>query len=100
MKGYQPITCLTINQDDSMIMLGRADKRILFLQAQTGKVLASIAQHDDGIETVAFSTSMPYAASGGIDGKIIIYDLTNMQVRHTVTANEEAVCHKNTHHNS
>lgn len=44
-----------------------------------------VAGHTDSIEAVRMSPSMPYSATGSVDGNLIIWDNTSLSVRSTCT---------------
>ena len=47
----------------------------------TGEIVGCIGEHGDSCEAIAFSRTMPIAASGGTDAKIFIYDLKDFSIR-------------------
>lgn len=51
--------------------------------AETGKLLATLPAHDSSVESVGFCGPMPLAASGGMDGKMCIWDLGGLTCRQT-----------------
>ena len=50
--------------------------------------MGCIGDHGTSCEAIAFSKTMPIAASGGMDAKIFIYDLKDMSIRSTVDLSE------------
>ena len=50
--------------------------------------MGCIGEHADSCEAIAFSKTMPIAASGGMDAKIFIYDLKDLSIRLTVDLSE------------
>lgn len=42
-----------------------------------------VTGHTDSIEAVRMSSSMPYSATGSVDGNLIIWDNTSLSVRST-----------------
>lgn len=48
------------------------------VEQQSGQIVASMSAHSEGVEALAFcqSPALPFMASGGIDGKVVIYDTT------------------------
>lgn len=51
--------------------------------AESGKLLASLPAHEDSVEAASFCECMPLAATGGMDGKLCIWDLNTYGLRHT-----------------
>lgn len=52
-----------------------------------GTIVASMAVHEEGVESLSFSMSpmLPLLASGGVDGKLVLYDASrNFAVRKTI----------------
>lgn len=63
--------------------------------SQSGQIVAAMAAHSEGVETLAFcqSPALPFMASGGIDGTVVIYDHSRgFAIRKTINeAHEGAV---------
>ena len=51
--------------------------------AESGKLLATLPGHDLSIESAGFCDALQLAASAGMDGKLIIWDLGSLAQRHS-----------------
>jgi WD40 repeat protein len=87
-----PITCIEAHPDKklSVFMSGSMDGTVALCNYTTGKILSKIEAHEGGVEAVAFCNSNPWAASGGIDGKISVWDV-NTGASRTSFAHEDVV---------
>jgi len=80
-----PITCLGVHPAQPVFLCGAADGTLKLGHAENGKVLALLSAHDSSVENVDFCDCMPLAVSGGMDGRLCVWDLTSFQLRHTCT---------------
>jgi WD40 repeat protein len=48
------------------------------------KVLGALVAHTETLECVGMSGDFPFAASGGIDTKLVVWDLNTLQPRNTL----------------
>ena len=71
-----------------VILSGDEDGRVFASQYMTGEINGVIGEHTDSCESITISTTQPIACSAGIDCKIHIYDLTNFQLRLSVTVGQ------------
>jgi len=76
------ITCLAAHPSHPVIMFGMDDGKLKLAQVETGKVLANLAAHENSIESTGFCACLQLAASGGMDGKLCIWDLNTFALRH------------------
>eukprot|EP01027_Heterolobosea_sp_BB2_P008699 GEZU01012909.1.p1 GENE.GEZU01012909.1~~GEZU01012909.1.p1 ORF type:complete len:391 (+),score=87.71 GEZU01012909.1:67-1239(+) len=68
--------------DPSVILSGAQDGSIALVHAEHNKILGvAKSHHSDSVESVAWSTTLPYFASGSMDGKLCIWDANTMQPR-------------------
>ncbi|KAJ3189211.1 hypothetical protein HDU85_002836 [Gaertneriomyces sp. JEL0708] len=79
-----PITSLAIHHDSNLLLTGAQDGTARLVHIGNGRILAALDNHSDSVEAVGFCKCLPLAATGSVDGKISIWDITNMQLRQTV----------------
>ncbi|XP_075092098.1 uncharacterized protein LOC107812411 [Nicotiana tabacum] len=84
------LTCLTINVDSTLVLTGSKDGSAHIVNITTGRVVTSLSAHTDSIECVGFSASAPWAATGGMDNKLIIWDLQRSSPR-SICEHEDGV---------
>nr|XP_016470700.1 PREDICTED: angio-associated migratory cell protein-like isoform X2 [Nicotiana tabacum] len=77
------LTCLTISSDSALALSGSKDGSAHIVNITTGRVVTSLSSHTDSIECASFSASAPWAATGGMDNKLIIWDLQQSLPRST-----------------
>ncbi|KAH9625680.1 hypothetical protein KSS87_022715 [Heliosperma pusillum] len=77
------LTCLAISPDSSVILTGSKDNNVHMVNILTGKVIGSLTAHGDSVECVGFSLSGPWAATGSMDQKLIVWDLQHSVPRNT-----------------
>ncbi|KAI3683619.1 hypothetical protein L1987_84128 [Smallanthus sonchifolius] len=86
------LTCLTVSADSSLVLTGSKDGSVHCVNITTGKVVSSLASHTDSIECIALSTSGPWAATGSMDQKLIIWDLQHSLPRCTCEHEDGVTC--------
>ncbi|CAL8460523.1 g52 [Coccomyxa elongata] len=95
MQGQQfhptGLTALDVHADSSIVLTGAEDGSACLTNIQTGRLLGRLAGHTDSIEAVRMSSSMPYSATGSVDGNLIIWDNTSLSVRSTCMHPEAVV---------
>ena len=86
-----PVTCLDFHPcTEGLIMTGSEDNTARLISGVSGKVLGSLIAHTETLECVGMSGDFPFAASGGIDQKLVVWDLNTLQPRNTL-AHDKAV---------
>jgi len=85
------ITALAFNPDSTILLTGSADHVAKMIHAQNGKLLASFENHTESIETISFSPVLPLVATGGVDGRVSIWDVQTLRLRHTLQHNDAVV---------
>ncbi|KAK3230334.1 hypothetical protein Dsin_002215 [Dipteronia sinensis] len=78
-----PVTCLAISSDSTLALTGSKDGSVHTVNITTGKVVRSLVSHTDSIECIEFAPSPPWAATGSMDQKLIIWDLQHSSPRST-----------------
>ncbi|KAK9056445.1 hypothetical protein SSX86_023806 [Deinandra increscens subsp. villosa] len=95
-KGHfyhtEGLTCLVITADSSLVLTGSKDGSVHIVNIATGKVVSSLASHTDSIECIGLSASAPWAATGSMDKKLIIWDLQHSLARCTCEHEEGVTC--------
>ncbi|CAI9115643.1 OLC1v1016607C1 [Oldenlandia corymbosa var. corymbosa] len=87
-EGYtyhtEGLTCLSLSSDSTLALTGSSDSSVHLVNLRTGKVVGSLTNHSDSVECVGFaSSSFPWAASGGMDEKLVVWDLQYQSARCT-----------------
>ncbi|XP_073051894.1 uncharacterized protein [Primulina eburnea] len=90
------LTCLTINSDSSLVLTGSTDGSVHIVNISTGKVVSSLSAHSESIECAAFEVSSRGAysmvATGGMDRKLVIWDLQHSSPRCTCEHEDGVTC--------
>ncbi|XP_047341322.1 angio-associated migratory cell protein [Impatiens glandulifera] len=97
-QGYpyhtQGLTCLAISSDSSLAITGSKDSAAHIVNITTGKVVSSLKEHTDSIECIGLAPSVPWAATGGLDKKLIIWDLQHSSSRCVCEHEDGVTCLK------
>lgn len=81
-----PLTCVAFHSSTpGLTITGSEDNTARLVSTTTGKVLAPLVAHTETIESVGFCDVMPLAATGSLDGSIIVWDTNACQSRGTLT---------------
>lgn len=86
------LTYLTISADSTLALSGSKDGSVHMVNIITGKVVSSLVSHTDSIECIGFSRSSPWAATGSMDQKLIIWDLQHSSPRSTCDHEDGVTC--------
>nr|GMD90620.1 angio-associated migratory cell protein [Ipomoea batatas] len=86
------LTCLAISKDSTLVLTGSKDGSAHIVNIKTGKVVSSLNGHSDSIECIGLSASSPWAATGSMDQKLIIWDLQHSLPRCTCEHEEGVTC--------
>ncbi|KAI3842261.1 hypothetical protein MKW98_026051 [Papaver atlanticum] len=86
------LTCLVISSDSSLAITGSKDSSVHIVNLITGMVINSLLSHSDSVECIGLSPSHPFAATGGLDQKLIIWDLQQSIVRCTCDHEDGVTC--------
>ena len=66
------------------MLTGSEDNTARLVSGVSGKVLGTLAAHAETLECVGLSGDFPFAASGAIDSKLVVWDLNTLQPRNTL----------------
>lgn len=93
-KGHN-ILAMDIDQEKQLLVTGGDDKLIKGWSALTGANTFSLSGHDDFVTSIALSNldteGRKYLASGGRDGKVIIYDYDTRSIFFQQKLHEKSV---------
>ncbi|KAL6213837.1 hypothetical protein ACLB2K_013276 [Fragaria x ananassa] len=107
------LTCLAISSDSTLAVTGSEDGSVHIVNITTGKVVNSLLSHSDSVECIGLAPSVsphslsslllysclnncvcivPWAATGGMDNKLIIWDLQHSLPRSTCDHEDGVTC--------
>ncbi|XP_020231713.1 angio-associated migratory cell protein [Cajanus cajan] len=88
------LTCLTINSTSTLALSGSKDGSVHIVNITTGNVVDNnaLASHSDSIECVGFAPSGSWAAVGGMDKNLIIWDIEHLLPRGTCEHEDGVTC--------
>lgn len=77
------LTSLDIHPDSAVVATGSEDGTAKVVNIQHGRVVSTLAGHDEdtSVEAVAFSRRLPIVMTAGMDGKLLLWDVTTAQTR-------------------
>ncbi|CAB4412909.1 unnamed protein product [Rhizophagus irregularis] len=93
------ITCLAVNKESTLVLSGSSDASARLVNLTNGNILGSFEDHTESVETAGFSNILPLAATGSLDGKLNIWDVTTMRLRQTCN-HDDAIIQLQWHHDS
>jgi len=83
---------LAINPSSTLIAVGSAMGHLIILRLLSQQVVNHLQGHTDAIEGLAFAPKLNYLVSGGLDSRLIMWDLNTFTVRHRCeTADDEEI---------
>lgn len=86
------LTCLALSSDSTLCITGSEDSSVHVVNITTGRVVSSLVSHSESVECVAFSPCNPWAATGSMDQKLIIWDLQHSSARSTCEHEDGISC--------
>lgn len=89
-----PTQCLAFVRDNKAIVSGGEGGRMRVWRLADGMELGSAVGHKGFVRAIACSPIMNYAASGGQDGEIVIWDLDGLKIIRRLTGHTSAIRHK------
>lgn len=82
------IVSICAHEESPVVVSGATDATVKVLQLETGKTLANLTGHVESVEAVGFNTpavgGLSLLATGGMDGKVMIWDGKSFDLRHTL----------------
>ncbi|CAI9105508.1 OLC1v1004439C1 [Oldenlandia corymbosa var. corymbosa] len=76
------LTCLSLSSDSTLALTGSKSGSVHLVQIATGQVIGSLTAHSDSVLCTGFaSSSSQWAATGGRDQKLVVWDLHNLNSR-------------------
>ncbi|AQK97994.1 transducin family protein / WD-40 repeat family protein [Zea mays] len=88
--GYHTdgLTCLSMTLDSQTVVSGSKDSSVHAVNVNSGQIVGSLVGHTTSIECVGISSSYGWVATGSMDQKLIIWDLTHQSSRCTCEHDE------------
>ncbi|RKP17106.1 WD40 repeat-like protein [Rozella allomycis CSF55] len=75
------ILSLDVSRDGSLVATTGSDQTCKLVSLQAKKVVGTLMGHEDAVEAVKFSNFLPFIATGGMDGNLIVWDVQSCQPR-------------------
>jgi len=69
------ITSMAVHPSEKIFATGSGDTSIFLMNWKKGKILTTLRRHEQSVEALAFSPSISYLASGGLEGLVVVWDL-------------------------
>ncbi|CAG8613793.1 4509_t:CDS:10 [Acaulospora morrowiae] len=85
------ITSLAINKESTLVLTGSLDSSSRLVNLNNGTILGSFGDHTDSIEATGFCDVLPLVATGSVDGKLNIWDVSTMRLRQTCRHDDAVV---------
>jgi WD40 repeat protein len=79
------VRAVTFSADGRTVALGREDKRVELLHAETGHQQALFEPVDAAVTSVAFGPGGAVLAAGSADGRVTLWDVASRRVTHQLT---------------
>ncbi|CAI0461176.1 unnamed protein product [Linum tenue] len=88
------LNCLAISSDSTLVLTGSEDGSVKIVNIVTGKVVSTLSRHTDSVSCIALSrsSSFPWAATGGRDQQLVIWDLERSDARNICNHESEVTC--------
>ncbi|KAJ2815695.1 60S ribosomal subunit assembly or modification protein, partial [Coemansia erecta] len=76
----EPVFSIDIHPtEQTLAVSGGGDDKAYLWRTDTGEQLAELEKHDDSVSMVKFSNDGTYVATGGMDGKINVYNVATQK---------------------
>ncbi|XP_027367461.1 angio-associated migratory cell protein-like [Abrus precatorius] len=88
------LTCLAISSTSTLALTGSKDGSVHIVHIPTGRVVdnGALGSHADSVECVGFAPSDSWAAVGGMDKRLIIWDVEHLLSRGTCEHEDGVTC--------
>ncbi|TKY49353.1 Angio-associated migratory cell protein [Spatholobus suberectus] len=86
------LKCLAISSTSTLALTGSRDGSTYLVNITTGRVIGTLASRSKSIECVGFAPSYSWAAVGGMDQKLIIWDIEHSLSRDTFDHEDGVTC--------
>lgn len=85
-----PINTFAISQDSHTIVTGSQDFSSIIVNISTGRIIGSLGEHTESVESIDICDSMGFFATASVDNTVKVWDGVSLRVRHTLK-HEDAV---------
>ena len=85
------LTSLALHGENSLCLSGSEDDKVAVYHLQQGRLISVMHHHTGAVEALGYSPAHPFAASGGMDGLVVIYEMPSMQVRHQLKHDDAVI---------
>ncbi|KAK7246441.1 hypothetical protein RIF29_41309 [Crotalaria pallida] len=86
------LTCLAISSTSTLALTGSKDGSAHIVNITTGRVINTLTPREDSIECVEFAPSNSWAAIGGMDRTMVIWDIEHSLSRGTCEHEDGVTC--------
>ncbi|XP_057427558.1 uncharacterized protein LOC130720873 [Lotus japonicus] len=86
------LTCLAISSTSTLALTGSKDGSAHIVNITTGRVVNTLSSHSDSIECIGFAPSDSWAAIGGMDKKLMIWDVEHSLSRNICEHEDGVTC--------
>jgi WD40 repeat protein len=92
--GYHTdgLTCLSVTLDSQTIVSGSKDNSVHIVSVNSGQVVGSLLGHTNSVECIGISPGYNWVATGSMDQKLIIWDLSHQSSRCSCEHDEGVTC--------
>ncbi|KAJ1512787.1 hypothetical protein HMI54_008612 [Coelomomyces lativittatus] len=77
----ESITALKVHPNHTMVVVGGSQGQVKLVHLQNGQILSSFNTHTMSIESIRFSSTLPFAAIASVDANVTILDLQHTSFR-------------------
>ena len=83
-SAHEPraITCLATHATQPVVLFGSDEGTVKLAHAESGRLLAQLPAHEASVESAGFCETQQLAATCGMDGRLCLWDLGTLSLRH------------------